>query len=92
MPIGGIETHIHIATSLQPNVLVSDWIGRLKGSSSHYINHEVQPKALEWQRGNGIVTFGTKDLRWVIDYINDQKEHHRLGTTSDRLENFSDDG
>jgi len=56
--IGGIETHVHIAASLQPNILVSDWIGKLKGSSSHYINHEVQPKALEWQRGYGIVTFG----------------------------------
>ena len=91
--IGGIQTHIHIGVSLQPNILVSDWIGKLKGSSSHYINHEVQPKALEWQRGYGIVTFGTKDLQFVIDYINNQKEHHKKGTIYDRLEKFSgDDG
>ena len=89
--IGGIETHVHIAVSLQPNILVSDWIGKLKGSSSYYINHEVQPKALEWQRGYGIVTFGTKDLQWVIDYINNQKEHHKNGTIHERLEKFSDD-
>jgi REP element-mobilizing transposase RayT len=90
--IGGIETHIHIATSLQPNILVSDWIGKLKGSSSYYINHEVQPKGLEWQRGYGIVTFGTKDLKCVIDYVKNQKEHHKNGTTRDRLEKHSDDG
>lgn len=41
--IGGIETHVHIVVSLQPTNLVSDWIGKLKGSSSYYINHEVQP-------------------------------------------------
>jgi len=29
--IGGIDTHIHIAASLQPNILVSDWVGKLKG-------------------------------------------------------------
>ncbi|MBK8304967.1 MAG: IS200/IS605 family transposase [Chloracidobacterium sp.] len=75
--IGGIQTHIHIGVSLEPNILVSDWIGKLKGSSSYYINHEVQPKALEWQRGYGIVTFGTKDLQFVVDYINNQKEHHK---------------
>ena len=69
--IGGIETHIHIATSVPSNLLISEWIGKLKGSSSHYINHEVQPKALEWQRGYGIVSFGTKDLPWVIDYALD---------------------
>jgi hypothetical protein len=72
-------------------ILVSDWIGKLKGSSSYYINHEVQPKALEWQRGYGIVTFGTKDLQWVVDYVNNQKEHHKNGTTRDRLEKHSDE-
>lgn len=44
--IGGIETHVHLGVSLAPNILVSDLIGKLKGSSSHYINHKVQPKAL----------------------------------------------
>src|SRR3982750_192158 len=49
--IGGIETQVHLGVSLEPSIPVSDWIGKLKGSSAHYINHEVQPKALEWQRG-----------------------------------------
>jgi putative transposase len=84
--LGGTETHVHIAASLEPNILVSDWVGKLKGSSSHYINHEVQPKALEWQRGYGIVTFGTRDLEWVVTYVRNQKDHHRKGTVHDRLE------
>ena len=62
----------------------------LKGSSSYCINHEVQPKGLEWQRGYGIVTFGTKDLQWVIDYVNNQKDHHRNGTVRERLERIGD--
>lgn len=70
--IGGINTHIHIATSLTPDILCSDWIGKLKGGSAYYINHEVQPKCLQWQRGYGIVSFGTKDLPWVVEYIKNQ--------------------
>ena len=88
--IGGTETHIHVATSLPPNLLVSDWVGKLKGSSSHYINHEVQPKALEWERGYGIISFGTKDLAWVVEYIRNQKEHHKRGSVFERLEEFGD--
>jgi putative transposase len=84
--IGGVETHVHIGVSTPPELLLSDWIGKLKGSSSHYINHEVQPKGLEWQRGYGIVSFGTRDLPWVIEYIQNQKEHHGRGTVHDRLE------
>ena len=90
--IGGIETHLHLGLTLEPNILISDWIGQLKGSSSHYVNHEVQPKALEWQRGYGIVSFGTKDLKWVVEYIKNQREHHSRGTIHERLEKFSDQG
>jgi len=89
--IGGTETHIHIAASIEPNILVSDWVGKLKGSSSHYINHEVEPKALEWQRGYGIVSFGTRDLEWVVAYIKKQKDHHGRGTVHDRLERIYSD-
>lgn len=89
--IGGTETHIHIALSAPPNLLISDFIGKLKGSSSHYINHEIQPKALQWQRGYGVLTFGTKDLQWVVGYIINQKEHHSRGTVHERLERFTGD-
>jgi putative transposase len=84
--IGGIETHVHLAASLHPSIHVSDWIGKLKGSSSYYINHKVSPKALQWQRGYGIVTFGTKDLPWVVRYVRNQKDHHKNGSVHDRLE------
>lgn len=87
--IGGIETHVHIGVSLKPDLLVSEWIGKLKGASSFYINHEVAPKALQWQRGYGIVSFGTRDLSWVVDYIKNQKEHHRAGSTHERLERIA---
>ncbi len=89
--IGGVETHVHIGVSMQPNILTSDWIGKLKGSSSYYINKEFGSNTLQWQRGYGIVSFGTKDLPWVVDYIKSQKEHHRKGTTHERLEKHSDD-
>jgi len=89
--LGGIETHVHIGLSAPANLLISDYVGKLKGSSSHYINHAIQPKALQWQRGYGIVTFGTKDLQWVVEYINNQKEHHRKGTIYKRLERFTGD-
>jgi hypothetical protein len=51
-------------------------------------------KRLEWQRGFGVVSFGKKQLPWVLDYIANQKEHHALSRTKARLERVSmdDDG
>ncbi len=89
--VGGIEDHIHFAVSIPPSLLISEWIGKLKGGSSYDINQLSNHKLLQWQRGYGIVSFDTKDLQWVIDYILNQKEHHKKGTTHERLEKILDD-
>jgi REP element-mobilizing transposase RayT len=86
--IGGTETHVHVAVSVAPTVLVSDLIGKLKGASSHEANQKLGSgrKLLEWQSGYGVVSFGTKDLSWAKDYVRNQREHHARGTIHDRLE------
>jgi REP-associated tyrosine transposase len=90
--IGGTETHVHIAVTIPPTLLISEWIGKIKGASSHYVNHElVNRKLLDWQTGYGVVSFGTKDLEWVVNYIRNQKEHHKKGTTVERLEKITHD-
>ena len=90
--VGGTEWHVHIAVTIPPTLTISEWIGKLKGASSHHVNHElVNHKLLDWQRGYGVVSFGTKDLQWVINYIRNQKEHHAKGTTVQRLEKITND-
>lgn len=84
--IGGIENHLHLAVSLPPTIQPAEWIGRLKGASSHHINQLAGHKLLEWQNGYGILSFGTKDLKWVVNYVLNQKEHHRTGKIYERLE------
>ncbi len=84
--VGGIEDHIHLAVSVPPTVQPAEWIGKLKGASSYDINQLTNHKLLEWQHGYGIVSFGTKDLKWVVNYVLNQKEHHKAGKIYERLE------
>ncbi|MFN6965015.1 MAG: transposase [Pyrinomonadaceae bacterium] len=84
--IGGTSDHIHLASSFYPPFEIDRWIGDLKGASSHEFG-----KHLQWQSGYGVVSFGTRDLEWVCGYIQDQKEHHRRGSTHERLERTSTD-
>jgi REP element-mobilizing transposase RayT len=60
--LGGIETHVHLCVSVAPTITPSEFIGQLKGSSSHEVNQKLGGKVLEWQTGYGIVSFGTRDL------------------------------
>ena len=91
--IGGTETHVHLAVSIAPTITISEFIGQLKGGSSHDVNQSMGRghKVLEWQTGYGVVSFGTRDLQWVNDYIRNQREHHSRGTMHERLERITQD-
>ena len=80
-----------MAVSLPPTVQLSDWIGEVKGFASHAVNHgPCGPGSLAWQTGYGIVSFGRRDLPWVVEYIKNQREHHERGSAADRLERITE--
>jgi len=89
--IGGNETHMHVAITVAPTIIVSDLIGQVKGASSHAVNREIGlgDKILQWQSGYGVVSFGTGDLDWVNAYVRNQRRHHASGTTHERLERIA---
>jgi REP element-mobilizing transposase RayT len=90
--VSGTDDHIHLVASLPPDELISGWIGKLKGASSHFINNEIaNRKLLHWQAGYGVVVFGTAHIPWVVNYVRNQRKHHKDGTTIDRLERTEPD-
>ena len=80
---------MHLCVSIFPTITVSDFIGELKGSSSHDANQKLANKVLQWQSGYGVVSFGTGDLPWVKEYVRNQKERHGSGEIVDRLERIT---
>jgi putative transposase len=90
--IGGIETHVHLAVTVPPTLLISEFVGQLKGASAHEVNEQLGAlgKRLQWQAGYGAVSFGSRDLQWVKQYIEHQPEHHASGQVFDRLERITE--
>ena len=88
--IGGIETHVHLCISIVPTITISDLVGQLKGGSAHDANQKLTHKGVEWQTGYGVVSFGTKDLEWVKEYVRNQRDRHARGNIEDRLERIAD--
>jgi putative transposase len=86
--LGRTATHIHLVVAVPPTITVSDWIGQLKGASAHEVNKQLagRGKSLQWQTGYGVVSFGTKDLEWVKEYVRNQRRHHAERKIFDRLE------
>lgn len=90
--VGGIEDHTHATFSLPPKYALADFIGKLKGASSHWVTHILHHSGeFDWQRGYGVLSFGSRDLARVIAYVNNQKQHHQRGTTHEAMEKWSEE-
>ena len=87
----GTEDHIHLVFQMEPFVVLSEFLGKIKGASSHEMNEQFGHDALHWQRGYGVVSFSKKHLDPVLQYVRDQKEHHKRKTILDALERSGDD-
>jgi putative transposase len=79
--IGGVADHIHLLTNFPPSLTVSELIGKVKGSSSHLITHEIKTNSLfKWQGGYGAFTVSSQNLQQVGNYIKNQATHHNQKT------------
>ncbi len=94
--INGTADHVHVVASVPPKVALSTFVGQLKGSSSHHINHLPGAEGnFGWQDEYGIVSFGERALQQVIEYVQQQKERHkerRLINLYERAETETPDG
>ena len=86
--VGGTDDHVHLLIQMEPHVCLAEWVGKIKGSSSHELNRQAGLMALEWQRGYGAVSFARRDLPAVQKYVANQAQHHQKGTANKILENF----
>ena len=86
---GGIEDHVHIVVSLPPTMAPSKAVQLLKGGSSLWI-HETFPELAEfaWQDGYGAFTVSKSQLSDLIEYVINQREHHRTRTFQEEYRAF----
>ena len=78
MVINGMHDHIHILIGFKPSINISNIVRDIKANSSRFINENSWVKGkFEWQSGFGAFTVGYSQVNTVIDYIKNQKEHHK---------------
>jgi REP element-mobilizing transposase RayT len=85
--IGGMPDHIHILVQLSPTIAISDFVRDLKIASGLFLenNKSYFPKFKGWARSYCAITYSKSEKDIVINYIKNQKEHHRKRTLHDEL-------
>ncbi|WP_236974871.1 IS200/IS605 family transposase [Membranihabitans maritimus] len=84
--INGVEDHIHIITHLHPSIALSSLIKSIKLGSSHFIKkYQLFPNFTGWQSGYGAFTYSINEKENLIQYVKNQKDHHRRCTYKEEL-------
>ena len=79
--IGGVENHIHVIMSLHPTVALSGLMKDIKLATSDWIKRErIFPYFRGWQDGYGAFTYSIDAKERLIEYVNNQVEHHKKKT------------
>jgi putative transposase len=90
--VGGIEDHVHLLITAPPTVLLSEFIGKLKGASSRFVNKDLDlPRRFSWGEGYGVLTLAKVNVPGVRAYIRSQREHHEAGTVRAKMERTDPD-
>jgi putative transposase len=81
--------HIHLLVGLKPSLALSDLVRDVKASSTNFINEQgwVSGK-FRWQEGFGAFSYSRSQLTNVINYIQNQREHHRQKTFNEEYVEF----
>lgn len=90
--INGMPDHIHILIGMRPTQSISDLLQDIKGDSSKWINkNDLTKGKFEWQEGYGAFSYAPSQLKNVIEYINNQEDHHRKKTFTEEYKEFLSD-
>ena len=78
LQINGVSDHIHILFGMRPTQSLSDLMQKVKQDSSKWINNKgfVDGK-FSWQAGYGAFSYSKSQIPGIINYIQNQENHHK---------------
>jgi len=78
LAVGGTDNHSHLLISIPAALSPSKAVQLIKAGSSKWVQDEFPHiKGFSWQVGYSAFSVSPKRVQSVIDYINNQEEHHR---------------
>ena len=76
--INGTEDHIHIVCDIHPTIPISGFVQDIKVASSIWAKEiGLFPNFIGWAQEYGVFSYSIKERDILIDYVKNQKEHHK---------------
>ncbi|OOH86555.1 transposase [Pasteurellaceae bacterium 15-036681] len=88
--VNGMPDHIHLFVEIHQTIAVSEFVRKLKITTHQFLkSHKSQfPNFTEWSVGYCALSYSKLDKDKIINYIKNQKEHHKSTTFVDEIKNL----
>ncbi len=84
--VGDTADHVHMLFHLSRTITMADAIGKIKSTSSLWINqHHPTPAPFHWQAGYAAFSVSQSNVKAVREYIRNQLAHHAKQSFQDEL-------
>jgi putative transposase len=75
---GGVDDHVHLLISLNPDISISKAIQIIKANSSRWVKQNFNTmQDFRWQKGYGGFTIGVSQIEHTSNYLDNQEKHHK---------------
>ena len=89
--IGGVNDHVHVLFMLSRDTTISHVVEEVKRNSSRWIKTLSPHYAMfSWQGGYAAFSLGKSMVDTAINYIANQKEHHKKRAFAEEYKDFLD--
>ena len=87
--VGGIADHVHVVCLLSKNETVAHLVEEMKRNSSRWMK-SLDPgyATFAWQGGYAAFSISQSVVEKTIEYVNNQKEHHKKTSFRDEYLQF----
>ena len=88
--INSMPDHIHLCVEVHPTLAVSEFVRVIKQETSKWLkeHHDFFPMFDGWGNGYAGFTYSAKERLAVIEYIKQQKNHHRKRSFREEYEDW----
>jgi REP element-mobilizing transposase RayT len=89
MQINSMPDHIHILVGMTTDIVLSDLVRDIKGSTTRFINRQRwTPQKFMWQEGFAAFSYSYSQLEAVITYIKNQENIIRTPHSKTNILNY----
>jgi REP element-mobilizing transposase RayT len=86
LAINGVEDHVHLLVNVSKNIAVSKMVEEIKKGTSRWLKAQGTAfNGFSWQGGYGAFSVSESQIPKVIEYINNQDQHHQKLSFQDEL-------